>query len=82
MKTDNTDGTGTYGMVARLAKFAQPLQRPEGDFFQPKREASGLGVSKRTLTRDMEFLAGLGYVFEYDRQAQMYWGKAPARRVL
>jgi predicted DNA-binding transcriptional regulator YafY len=46
------------------------------------REAKELGVSKRTLTRDMQMLREFGYVFEYDSHSQMYWGKAPSTRVL
>jgi biotin operon repressor len=69
-------------MVVRVVRFARQFQVCTGNLFQPMREAKELGVSKRTLTRDMQMLREFGYVFEYDSHSQMYWGKAPSTRVL
>lgn len=68
--------------LRRMIVFTRGLAGRDGQLFAVHREARNLGVSKRTLKRDMAVLAELGYVFEYDQLSQMYWAKAPKDRIL
>lgn len=73
-------------MVARLARIAELVMarrladRVSG--FSRYQLAERLGVSLKTIQRDMEFMQGLGYRFEYDRLGRCWRGSAPGRRIL
>lgn len=68
--------------IDRLVQFTTPMHSPNGYLFRPVDEAKNLGVSKRTVTRYMSYLRTLGYTFEYDEIASVYWSKSTSQRLL
>lgn len=68
--------------LLRMVAFTQGMTHEDGKLIALHHEARKLGISKRTLTRDMQILSDVGYVFEYDNATQMYWAFAPKDRIL